>query len=120
MPQAVVVWPQGPRGGLPSQVGEVNYAIEVTEDAFLDLKTLLPHEQAIILAGIERQLPWEPTTETRNRKPLRPNELSDWEVRIVKYRVFYDVSAEAKIVTVKAIGRKGRNTLLIRGKEFSL
>lgn len=32
-----------------------------------------------------------PLLETRNRNPLRPNETSQWELRIGKYRVFYDV-----------------------------
>ena len=44
-------------------------------------------------------------TETRNRKRLGENELSDWELRIQDFRVFYDVVAEEdhRIVNIKSI-----------------
>ncbi len=103
------------------QAGErVPYEIAFTRDAFLDLKHLGKHEQQRIIEAIEAQLPAEPLSETRNRKPLRPNDLSAWELRVGRYRVFYDVSAEAGIVTVKAIGWKQHNRLFIRGREFQL
>ena len=59
-----------------------------TESAYDDLCYLEKFEQSIILDGIEKQLSVEPATPTRKRKPLRPNELSDWELRIGKFRVF--------------------------------
>ena len=36
------------------------------------------------------------------------------------YRVFYDVNEAGKTVTVKAVGWKEHNKLLIRGKEYQL
>ena len=76
----------------------------------------------IILDAIEEQLQHEPTTETRNRKRLGTNELSDWELRVQDFRVFYDVVAEEdrRIVKVKAVGHKEHNTLYVGGKEVSL
>lgn len=57
---------------------------------------------------------------TWNRKPLRPNDISTWELRIGQRRVFYDVDTEDNVVTVKAVGWKEHNKLFIRGKEFEL
>jgi mRNA-degrading endonuclease RelE of RelBE toxin-antitoxin system len=61
-------------------------------------------------------------TETRNRKRLGENELSDWELRVQSFRVFYDVIAdeERHVVKVKAVGHKERNTLYIGGSEVQL
>lgn len=72
-------------------------------------------EQQIILDAIEEQLSCEPNVETRNRKRLGENELSDWELRIDNYRVFYDVliKDEEGIVQIKAVGHKEHNTLYI-------
>lgn len=96
------------------------YSIELTEEAVLDLKHLRKHDQATILAGIEKQLQDHPATETGNRKPLRPNDLSSWEVRIGKHRVFYDIDGTKQAIIVKAIGWKEHNTLFIRGQEYQL
>jgi mRNA-degrading endonuclease RelE of RelBE toxin-antitoxin system len=57
---------------------------------------------------------------TRHHKPLRTNELSKWELRLGKYRVFYDVEEEARIIRIKAVGWKEHNRLFIRGKEYLL
>ncbi|MDY6785014.1 MAG: type II toxin-antitoxin system RelE/ParE family toxin [Cyanobacteriota bacterium] len=67
----------------------------------------------------------EPTVETKKRKRLRPNQVAEWELRIGKYRVFYDVLNDldgeiVKIVKVEAVGFKQHNKLFIRGKEFDL
>jgi mRNA-degrading endonuclease RelE of RelBE toxin-antitoxin system len=74
----------------------------------------------MLLAAIEQQLGWEPMTKTSNRKPLRPNELSKWELRVSEYRIFYDVDEITLTVKIKAVGYKEHNRLFIRGKEFYL
>ncbi|CAN5810124.1 hypothetical protein BH23PLA1_BH23PLA1_01500 [soil metagenome] len=96
------------------------FTITMTDDALDDLKYLKKHEQILILDTLARQLEHEPTLETRNRKPLRPNELSRWELRIDRFRVFYDVEDDDKSVLIKAIGWKNHHTLYIRGREFEL
>ncbi len=98
----------------------MTYRVEIRDDALADLRYLRAYEQRLILDAIEEQLPWEPERETRNRKSLRPNELAAWEMRIGNLRVFYDASAEAEGVTVKAVGCKEHGRLFIRGKEFVL
>jgi mRNA-degrading endonuclease RelE of RelBE toxin-antitoxin system len=64
----------------------------------------------------------QPTLETRNKKPLSPNELSNWELRVDQFRVFYDVVStdDKRIVKIKAVGRKEHNTLWIGDKEVQL
>ncbi len=76
----------------------------------------------IILDAIESLCENEPLSETRNRKRLGENELSDWEIRVQKYRVFYDVilAEDSGIVKIKAVGHKEHNTLYIGGKEVQL
>ena len=79
------------------------------------------HQRVIILDSIEKQLVHEPLTETRNRKPLRPNPVAPWELRIGNLRVFYEVVAdEPNVVRILAVGQKKRNKLLIAGKEVKL
>ena len=60
-----------------------------TESAIEDLRYLSKADQNLILDTVEQQLLQEPLTVTRNRKPLRPNDISAWELRIGQHRVFY-------------------------------
>ena len=96
------------------------FDLEITESARDDLRFLKPYGQRLVLEAIEQQLIHEPLTPTRHRKPLRPNELSAWELRLGPYRVFYDVDPERRIARIKAIGWKEHNRLFIRGKEHVL
>ena len=60
--------------------------------------------------------------ETRNRKrlrPLRPNPIAPWELRIREMLVFFEVD-EPGVVTVLAIGTKRGNKLYIEGEEIEL
>ena len=59
--------------------------------------------------------------ETRNRKPMRPNPIAPWELRIGLLRVYYEVKEEAApIVFVLAVGVKDRNVIRIGGEEVGL
>ena len=58
--------------------------------------------------------------ETRNRKRLRPNETAEWELRIGKFRVFYDVDEVVFIVAIEAIARKKGDSLSFQGEEQEL
>ena len=93
------------------------FEIELTHSARQDLKALRKFEQTIILDGIDEQLRFEPTVETPNRKRLKPNDTADWELRLGKYRVFYNVEAQVKIVAIQAVGFKLGNELYIRGER---
>jgi mRNA-degrading endonuclease RelE of RelBE toxin-antitoxin system len=90
------------------------------ESALEDLVFLGKFEQRFVVLMIEHHLSLEPATPTRKKKPLRPNDLAAWELRLGAFRVFYEVDPQSMIVWVKAIGRKEHNRLLIRGKEVLL
>ena len=70
--------------------------------------------------SIDAQLRYEPTVETRNRKELRPNEVASWELRIGRFRVFYDVDEKDRNVSIEAIGFKIGHELFIRGERTEL
>jgi hypothetical protein len=95
------------------------YADEVKDH----LRAIETKYHSVIQAEIETQLLHEPDVETRNRKPLqRPIAFgADWELRLGpdnRFRVFYQVNAEAREVGVLAIGVKDRNRLYLGGEEL--
>lgn len=96
------------------------FTIDLSDDALEELRQFRKRDSTIILDEIERQLTYQPNVETRNRKPLRAHPLGEWELRIDKFRVFYDIDTENETVLVKAVGVKIGNKLFIRGKEFPL
>jgi len=96
------------------------FEVKFTSSALADIAPLKKRERKAILDGIDKQLVYEPHVETRNRKRLRPNRTSEWEVRIGKYRVFYDVRQSERIVEVKVIGEKRGNVVVVRGEEYEL
>jgi mRNA-degrading endonuclease RelE of RelBE toxin-antitoxin system len=97
-----------------------SYRIEVTEEAKDDLSYYTASERKLIVAEIRGQLTHQPHVETKNRKPLRDNPIAPWELRVGKYRVFYEVEETTSTVSVVSVGHKEHNVLLIRGKEVQL
>lgn len=70
------------------------------------METLTTREQSTVMDAIERQLIHEPLIETRYRKPLRPNPIAPWELRVGKLRVFYEVAPGGPaVVRVLAVGK---------------
>jgi mRNA-degrading endonuclease RelE of RelBE toxin-antitoxin system len=102
----------------------VPYTVEFAESVEAQFKTLTARDRATILTAVDRQLFGEPLRETRNRKPLRPNPIAPWELRVGELRVFYEVAELAEgddgVVRILAVGRKRRNVLTIGGKEIQL
>lgn len=96
------------------------YKIGFTESALEDLAWFRKKEQNEIRDGIYDNLEYEPTTETRNRKRLRPNTTAEWELRIGKFRVFYDAEVTLRIVVIEAIAEKKGAALLFQGEEDEL
>jgi len=74
---------------------------------------------------ISEQLRFTPERITRNRKPLEdiPGPFaSTWELRFGpdnRFRVFYDVVPQDRVVWILAIGVKIGNRLLIGGEEIT-
>lgn len=96
------------------------FTVEFTAEAIKDLEVLRPFEQRAVVEAVEAQLKDQPNVQTRNRKPLRPNELAMWELRVGRCRVFYDVDEAKNIVKITAVGVKEGNRLRIRGRDFTL
>lgn len=93
------------------------YRIEYSPDAEDHLRTLTARQQATVLEAADRQLQHQPTVETRNRKPMRPNPVAPWELRVGNLRVYYDVDEEPEhVVYIRAVGVKLRNQVRI-GRE---
>ncbi len=96
------------------------YAIEFTPEANEDLKLFRKFEQRQILDEMEHQLKYEPKIVTRNRKEMSPNDVAGWELRIGKFRVFYNVDEETRTVSIVAVGFKVGSILFIRGERRAL
>lgn len=98
----------------------MTFEIEFTLEAIDDMHLLRKRDQRQVMEKIENQLQYQPTEETHNRKKLRPNALAEWELRIDRFRVFYDIDMEAKRVKIEAVGYKRGNSVFIHGKEYML
>jgi mRNA-degrading endonuclease RelE of RelBE toxin-antitoxin system len=95
----------------------LSYRIEYSPEAEDHLRSLTVRQQRVVLDTVDRELMFQPTVETRNRKPMRPNPVAPWELRIGVLRVYYDVEDEpTPVVYVRAIGTKQRNQVRI-GRE---
>ncbi|GAH47996.1 unnamed protein product, partial [marine sediment metagenome] len=99
----------------------MEYRIEYSPNSENHLRKLTTNQQVIILDTIDKQLSFQPDIKTRNRKPMRTNPLAPWELRIGKFRVYYDFEKIPKpIVCIRAIGIKERNIVQIGNKEIKL
>ena len=72
---------------------------------------------------VEEQLIHEPDIPTRNRKPLlRETAIgATWEVRCGpgnRFRIFYDIHRDQRLVVVLAIARKAGNQLFVGKEKF--
>jgi mRNA-degrading endonuclease RelE of RelBE toxin-antitoxin system len=88
------------------------YAIEIRDAAFEELQAVKPFYRAHIVDAIDTQLVHQPNVETRNRKVLTDfmpdfeHEEPIWELRVGRFRVYYDVSDDAMLVVVRAVREK--------------
>lgn len=98
----------------------VKFTIKFTPQALDHLRTYRKLKQKTIVEATKKELLHDPLTPTKNRKPLRENPLSRWELRVGKYRVFYDANSTSQVVEIKTIGHKEHNQLFLGGKEFKL
>lgn len=97
------------------------YTVDFAESVGEQLKTLTAQQRATIFDSIDKQLLHEPLTETRKRKPLRPNPVAPWQLSVGTLRVFYEVASdEPDVVRILAVGQKKGNRLIIGNKEIRL
>src|SRR5262249_20517987 len=96
------------------------YILDMTEDANEDLSYYRAFERKLITDEIAVQLVDQPDVETHNRKGLRDNPIAQWELKVGKFRVFYEIDADGLLVTIVSVGHKEHNILYIRGKVVHL
>lgn len=97
------------------------YRIEYSPEAETHLRALTARQRSTVLDAVDERLAHEPAVETKNRKPMRPNPVAPWELRIGTLRVYYDVPDEPEqAVKVRAIGVKHRNRLRIGDEVIEL
>lgn len=94
------------------------FRIDVTGGAEADIRSLSAYARQIILDGVEIHLRYHPTLGTRRIKPLRPNTVAGWELRLGDFRVLYDVDEKEQVVTIKVVGEKRGNRFIVQGQEF--
>lgn len=92
----------------------------MTEEALeRDIAYFEAHEQRVIAAGIVAHLNADAEVRTKKKKPLRPNPIAPWELKLDRFSVFYSIEA-SKTVKVVAVGHKEHNEVLIRGRKVKL
>lgn|SRR5665811_2154399 len=97
----------------------MTFDVKLVPSADQDLNFYGARDQRVILDAIEEFLEVDADLESRRRRPLRPNPLAPWELRIGDYRVFYEITA-ARLVRVLAVGHKVHNDLFIRGQKVEI
>ena len=101
------------------------YTLQYANEVYEHLDFIEKKYHRAIASAIQQQLTHTPETPTQNRKPLEtPTAFgATWELRCGPqnaFRVFYEVEAADRTVTILAVGRKERNRLYIGGEEFAL
>ena len=108
-----------PQHILRKEFKHLPYRMVYAPDIRDHLRYLTARQRSTIFDEINQQLAHEPTVETRNRKPLRPNVLASWELRIGNLRVYYDVEEDLEPrVDIVALGIKRRNRVYIGDSTF--
>ena len=83
------------------------------ELALEELQAIRTFDQRRLIAEIREQLTDQPSVPTRRRKclvdltPSFEHELPVWELRVGRFRIFYDVQDDEKCVHVRAVRPKG-------------
>ena len=94
------------------------FRIAYADAAVRHLSKLTARQRSTVLDVIGLMLAHQPTVPTRNRKRLRDNTVAPWELRIGDIRVYFDVEeAPDAAVTIRAVGVKARERVLIGGEE---
>jgi mRNA-degrading endonuclease RelE of RelBE toxin-antitoxin system len=99
----------------------LKYTIAYSPATEEHLRALTARQRSIVFGAVDQQLGDQPGVETRNRKPMRPNPIAPWELRLGEIRVYYDfIENPEKLVTVLAVGIKDGNRVLLAGEEVEL
>ena len=95
------------------------FRVTLTPGAEADLDYFTRYEQRIVVEAAQRYLRNDADVESHHRKQPRANPLAPGELRIGKYRVFYEL-LDGTTVKIVAIGYKEHTDLFIRGRRVQL
>jgi mRNA interferase RelE/StbE len=95
------------------------FRVILTPSAAVDLDYFKRFEQRLMVDAFKRYLSHDADVESKRRKRLRANPLAPWELRLGKYRVFYELE-DVATVKIVAIGYKEHNDFFIRGRRVEL
>jgi mRNA-degrading endonuclease RelE of RelBE toxin-antitoxin system len=94
------------------------YRIRITEVAAQQLRAFAAHDRRIIESAITARLTEQPAMPTRSIRQLRPNPLAEFELRVQRFRVLYNVGGKNEDVVLLLIGVNVGNKLIVEGEEF--
>lgn len=99
------------------------FTVILAPETLEHLDVIARKDHRLIRETVDKQLRFLPERVTRNRKPLeQPAPFgATWELRFGpdnRFRVFYEVESNTRVIRVLAIGVKERNKLFVGGKEF--
>lgn len=78
---------------------------------------LTARQVSTIFDAVRKQLTDAPDVVTRNKFPMRSNDLATWELRIGNLRVYYDIETSPEpVVYILAVGVKEGNQVRIGGE----
>jgi len=97
------------------------FRIEYSAEARDHLRGLDATGRTTVVDSVERKLRYEPTMATRNKKLLQANELAPlapWELRVDRWRVYYEVRHHeaGPLVLGEGRRRKARGKVMIAGE----
>jgi mRNA-degrading endonuclease RelE of RelBE toxin-antitoxin system len=92
------------------------FGLTITAPFKAQLAVLPAWERRMVESSIAAKILERPTTPTKAVKRLRPNPISEFELRVGDLRVLYNVVGEEVILV--AVGRKIGNQLFIGSEEF--
>jgi len=98
----------------------VKFGLRFAREVYDHMRSFSAVDQSLVLQVIQQQLTNQPDVKTRNRKRM-PNPIAPWELRVGRFRVFYDILMEPEpLVEILAVGVKDRDELRIGGKLVKL
>lgn len=97
----------------------MKFTVSFSDSAIDDLNYYRKSDRQKIVDEITLHLTYDADIHTKRRKRLRPNRIARWELRIEKFRVFYNFD-DYDSVSVIAVGHKVHNELFIRGRKVEL
>lgn len=89
------------------------YRIEIAPEAYQHLVQFGKNQQKLVLDRIPAQLGHQPTVATRNRKRLEPNPMAAWELRVGRYRIYFEGEEADANTTLSEYARKGLKEPLV-------